>query len=207
MVYKNFILRLFFSIIFISIYILCLYINFELVYYLFFFIYFLVLSEILIYFKTYKLFPLIYIFLSFLFFLMIDFNLNIFLNFNLFLITVITFDIFSYIVGKSYGKNKLINISPNKTIEGLLGGFIFSLLISLMYSLFVEIKINSELVIFITLIIFSAFLGDIIESFYKRKNQLKNSSKLIPGHGGVFDRFDSFLFSIILYSIFTNFYI
>ena len=207
MVYKNFILRLFFSIIFISIYILCLYINFELVYYLVFFIYFLVLSEILIYFKTYKLFPLIYIFLSFLFFLMIDFNLNIFLNFNLFLITVITFDIFSYIVGKSYGKNKLINISPNKTIEGLLGGFIFSLLISLMYSLFVEIKINSELVIFITLIIFSAFLGDIIESFYKRKNQLKNSSKLIPGHGGVFDRFDSFLFSIILYSIFTNFYI
>ena len=207
MVYKNFILRLFFSIIFISIYILCLYINFELVYYLVFFIYFLVLSEILIYFKTYKLFPLIYIFLSFLFFLMIDFNLNIFLNFNLFLITVITFDIFSYIVGKSYGKNKLINISPNKTIEGLLGGFIFSLLISLMYSLFVEIKINSELVIFITLIIFSAFLGDIIESFYKRKNQLKNSSKLIPGHGGVFDRFDSFLFSIIFYSIFTNFYI
>ena len=57
------------------------------------------------------------------------------------------------------------------------------------------------LIFFIFIIIFSAFTGDIIESFYKRKNNLKNSSELIPGHGGFFDRFDSFLFSIIFYSI------
>ena len=47
----------------------------------------------------------------------------------------------------------------------------------------------------------SAFVGDIIESYFKRKNLIKNSSELIPGHGGIFDRFDSFLFSIIIYSI------
>ena len=204
MVYKNFVLRLFFSLIFILIYFLCLYINFEFVYYLIFFIYFLVFFEILIYFQKYKLIPLLYIFISFVFFLMIDFNLNIFLNFNLFLLAVITFDIFSYIVGKSLGKNKFIKISPNKTVEGLIGGLIFSLLISLFYSLFVNIKINLELLIFIKLIIFAAFIGDMIESYYKRKNKLKNSSELIPGHGGVFDRFDSFLFSIIFYSISTN---
>ena len=49
--------------------------------------------------------------------------------------------------------------------------------------------------------IFFAFTGDIIESYFKRKNKIKNSSEMIPGHGGIFDRFDSFLFSIIFYSI------
>ena len=54
------------------------------------------------------------------------------------------------------------------------------------------------------MIIIAAFLGDLLESFFKRKNNLKDSSELIPGHGGVFDRFDSFLFSIIFYSITLN---
>ena len=139
-----------------------------------------------------------------LFFLNIEFSINNLINFNLFLLTVISFDIFSYIIGKSYGKNKLIAISPNKTIEGLLGGIIFSLFFSLLFSLFFKIEINFKLLLFITVIIFTAFLGDIIESFYKRKNNLKNSSELIPGHGGVFDRFDSFLFSIIFYSVSLN---
>ena len=65
--------------------------------------------------------------------------------------------------------------------------------------------INFSLIIFICLIILTAFIGDIIESIFKRINNLKNSSELIPGHGGLFDRFDSFLFSIIFYSISINF--
>tara|TARA_Y100000768_G_C23963505_1_gene676679 strand:+ start:918 stop:1328 length:411 start_codon:yes stop_codon:yes gene_type:complete len=136
---------------------------------------------------------------------MIDFRKEIFLNFNLFILTVITFDIFSYIVGKSFGKNKLTKISPNKTIEGLLGGIFISLFCSLLFSYIFEININTKLVIFILLNISFAFVGDIIESYFKRKNNLKNSSELIPGHGGVFDRFDSFLFSIIFYSISFSF--
>ncbi|MDC3156638.1 phosphatidate cytidylyltransferase, partial [Pelagibacteraceae bacterium] len=124
-----------------------------------------------------------------------------FLSFNLFIILVISFDIFSYIFGFLFGKNKLTKISPNKTYEGLIGGVISSFLISLFFSFFADIILNTQLAIFLILIIFSAFIGDLIESYYKRKNNLKNSSELIPGHGGVFDRFDSFLFSIIFYSL------
>ena len=110
---------------------------------------------------------------------------------------MITFDIFSYIFGKIFGKIKLMKISPNKTVEGLFGGFISSFFLSLLFSYFFNITIDTTLIIFIVLIILSSFLGDILESYFKRKNNLKNSSKFIPGHGGVFDRFDSFLFAII----------
>lgn len=135
---------------------------------------------------------------------MINFKKETFMLFNLFIFSVISFDIFSYLVGKSFGKYKLSKISPNKTVEGFIGGFIISLILSVAYVYYYEMYINVNIFLFIILIIFSAFIGDIIESYYKRKNNLKNSSELIPGHGGVFDRFDSFLFSIILYSISIN---
>ena len=203
--YKNFLLRLLFSTIFISIYIFCIYFNLNYVFYLILIIYFLTLIEIVIYFQKFKLIPILYIFVSFIFFLEIDFSNKYFLKFNLFIIIVITFDIFCYIFGKFYGKNKLIKISPNKTYEGLLGGILVSSLSSLFFSYLFNININLELIIFIFFITLSAFIGDITESYFKRKNNLKNSSEFIPGHGGVFDRFDSFLFSIIIYSIFINY--
>tara|TARA_B100001057_G_scaffold243885_1_gene244229 strand:- start:106 stop:552 length:447 start_codon:yes stop_codon:yes gene_type:complete len=143
----------------------------------------------------------LYIFISFIFFFNIDFNDQYLQKFNLFIFIVITFDVFSYLVGKLIGRNKLIKLSPNKTIEGLLGGIFISSTLSIFFAYFLNINVNSKLLFFILLIITSAFLGDLIESYFKRINHLKNSSELIPGHGGVFDRFDSFLFSIIFYSI------
>tara|TARA_B100000963_G_C22261388_1_gene508688 strand:- start:139 stop:561 length:423 start_codon:yes stop_codon:yes gene_type:complete len=137
----------------------------------------------------------------------INFNQEFFYIFNLFVSIVIIFDVFSYFVGKLYGKNKLIKISPNKTIEGLFGGIFFSFLSSLIFAYYIDLKIDIILISFIILIQFTAFSGDIIESVYKRKNNLKDSSEFLPGHGGVFDRFDSFLFSIIFYSIFIKFYL
>ncbi len=202
MVYKNFILRILFSFIFISIYLLISVIDFTLVFYLIIIIYVSVLTEVFLNFKKYKIIPLVYIFISFIFFILINFNNLIFFSFNLFIFTVISFDIFSYIFGKSFGSRKLIKLSPNKTVEGFLGGFFISLFFTLILAYFYGIKINFEFLCFTVLIIIFAFIGDIIESFFKRKNNLKNSSELIPGHGGIFDRFDSFLFSIILYSIF-----
>ena len=205
MVYKNFLLRCLFSAIILSIYFIIFYINFNLIFYLILFIYFLIILEIFLYFKKYKIIPIIYITFSLICFFSIDFKeLNI-LDFNLLIIIIITFDIFSYFFGKAIGKTKLINISPKKTIEGLVGGIIVSSLFAIIFSFYFEILINIELFMYIVLVIFSSLSGDLIESYFKRKNDLKNSSNIIPGHGGVFDRFDSFLFSIIVYSIFISF--
>ena len=202
MVYKNFLLRSLFSSIFFLIYFFISYINFTYVFYLILLIYFIILIEIILYFKKYKLIPIIYIILSLLFFFNIDFKKIGIIDFNFIIVIIITFDIFSYII---FGKNKLINISPNKTIEGLAGGIIASFSFAITFSYYFDILIDIQSIIFIILIISSSLSGDIIESYFKRKNNLKNSSNFIPGHGGVFDRFDSFLFSIIIYSIFINF--
>ena len=207
MVYKNFFLRLIFSLIFIFVYLICSIINLNYIFYLILIIYTLIVFEICYYFKSYKLIPLIYVLISFIFFFNINFNKEYFTNFNLFILTVITFDVFSYISGKFFGKKKLTKISPNKTIEGLLGGIITSLFFSLYFAFILNLQLNFNLIFFIVMIIISAFIGDIIESFFKRKNNLKNSSNLIPGHGGVFDRFDSFLFSIIFYTVYINSYL
>ena len=203
--YKNFFLRSLFSILFIVSYILITFLNFNFVFYLILFLYLLVFFEIYFYFEKYKLYPLIYIIISLVFFLLVDFNEGNFLKFNIFVFIVVVFDTFSYIIGKTLGKNKLIKISPHKTIEGLIGGIFFSLIFSLILLNFLQFDINITEIIYILFVIIFAFLGDIIESYFKRKNNLKNSSLLIPGHGGIFDRFDSFLFSIIFYSISINF--
>ena len=202
MVYKNFFLRALFSFFFISIYLTINLINYELVFYLILVIYFLIFMEIIYYFEKYKIIPSIYIFISFIFFYIIDFNKEMYLNFNLYIFSVASFDIFSYLIGKLFGSRKLIKISPNKTIEGFFGGLLISMFLSVSLAFFLDIDIDIYLILFVVIIILSAFIGDIIESYFKRKNNLKDSSELIPGHGGVFDRFDSFLFSIIFYSIF-----
>ena len=205
MVYKNFLLRCLFALIILSVYFIVSYFNFNLVFYLILLIYFIIVLEILMYFKKYKFIPIIYITFSLICFLNIDFKDLKILDFNLLIIIIITFDIFSYFIGSAIGKTKLINISPNKTIEGLAGGIIASFSFAITFSYYFDILIDIQSIIFIILIISSSLSGDIIESYFKRKNNLKNSSNFIPGHGGVFDRFDSFLFSIIIYSIFINF--
>tara|TARA_X000000950_G_C13915780_1_gene660934 strand:+ start:709 stop:1332 length:624 start_codon:yes stop_codon:yes gene_type:complete len=203
--YKNFSARLLFSLLFFFIYLLILYINFQFVFYVIILIYFLIFLEIYLNFTKYKIIPIFYLLISFIFFYNINFNNQIILFFNLFIVSIVSFDIFSYLVGNIFGKNQLTKISPNKTIEGLLGGLIFSILISLLFSIYFKLNINLNIITFIILLILSAFIGDIIESYYKRKNNLKNSSEFVPGHGGVFDRFDSFLFAIIFFSISINY--
>ena len=204
MVYKNFFLRIIFSFFFIFLYVLIFYINFTFIFYIIFLLYILIIFEIYLNFKKYKFIPIIYVLISFIFFLSIDFNDQIFLSFNLYIFIVICFDIFSYIFGKLYGNKKLIKLSPNKTVEGFVGGLITTFIASIFLSYFLNFRLDLNTLFFIALIIFSAFAGDIFESYFKRKNILKNSSELIPGHGGIFDRFDSFLFSIIFYSIFIK---
>ena len=205
MVYKNFTSRLLFSFLFIIIYISIIIYKFDLIFYLILLIYALISIEVFLNFKKFKLLPFVYIFFSCTFFLTIDFNANNYNSFNLFIFIVILFDSSSYLVGKIFGKNKLISISPNKTAEGLIGGILLSFFLSFIFADILGFIIDIRFLSFLILIILCAFVGDIIESYFKRINDLKNSSDLIPGHGGIFDRFDSFLFSIIFYSISVNF--
>ncbi len=201
MAYRNLFLRMLFSIMIIFVYLATLYINFEYIYYLIIFLYLIVNLEVLFIFKKITLPIILYILVSFLFCISLDYNYENIIKFNLFIITIITFDIFSYFFGKLYGKNKIFKkISPNKTYEGLIGGISSALFISLAYLYFFGIAININSIFIIIIIIVSSFLGDIIESYFKRVNNLKNSSNLLPGHGGFFDRFDSFIFAIIPYS-------
>lgn len=113
-------------------------------------------------------------------------------------ILIWTNDSFAYIVGKSIGKHKLFErISPKKTIEGFLGGVFFaviaSYIIAIYYIQIAESKIFIWLVIAIIVGVFGT-IGDLIESKFKRIAEVKDSGKIMPGHGGVLDRLDSVIF-------------
>ncbi len=111
---------------------------------------------------------------------------------------VLTFDGFSQISGQLFGKNKLAPFtSPNKTVEGFLGGMI-SVIITMLILIDGYHNFETVLLLMVYGILFSgiALSGDLIASYYKRINKVKDYSKLIPGHGGVLDRFDSFIFTL-----------
>lgn len=107
-------------------------------------------------------------------------------------------DTFAYLTGSTIGKHKiksLESISPNKTIEGFIGGVCGAVILNLIYVNYVNLDKNILLVIIFTAI--AAFLsetGDLVASFIKRKCNIKDYGNLIPGHGGILDRFDSILF-------------
>jgi phosphatidate cytidylyltransferase len=105
------------------------------------------------------------------------------------------FDTTAYFIGKTIGRHKLCpTISPGKTIEGFLGGIICTIALSfpLYYLLGCKVQISLYLWIVAVLTILSQ-IGDILESRFKRQNGVKDSSNLIPGHGGVLDRFDGYI--------------
>lgn len=106
-------------------------------------------------------------------------------------------DIFAFLIGKNFGKNKLIErVSPNKTIEGFLGGFIFTFIAGFFVSNYCQsIQPIQWFAIAIIISIFGV-LGDLIESMFKRQANIKDSSNFIPGHGGFLDRLDSIIFAI-----------
>lgn len=112
------------------------------------------------------------------------------------LFTIWATDSGAYFIGRAIGKRKLWpEISPNKTIEGSLGGVICALIVALLFSLFTEIE-ASFLQLSIIAIVLSIFgqIGDLVESALKRHYEIKDSGMILPGHGGILDRFDSLLF-------------
>ena len=117
-----------------------------------------------------------------------------------------TNDSFAYLVGKNFGKHKLLErISPNKTIEGFIGGMFFTFTLSyFLAQQFTTLSLVQWIVIAGIVSIFGV-LGDLIESMFKRQAGVKDSSNFIPGHGGFLDRFDSVIFAAPFIFIYLQF--
>tara|TARA_B100001964_G_C14093031_1_gene535686 strand:- start:15 stop:650 length:636 start_codon:yes stop_codon:yes gene_type:complete len=114
------------------------------------------------------------------------------------IILVIIFDIASYFFGLKFGRFRILpKISPKKTYEGFISGFILAFILGSLINYYYIIFETPLMIFFIMLILISAFLGDIVESIFKRVSNLKNSSEFLPGHGGFFDRFDSLIMVFI----------
>jgi phosphatidate cytidylyltransferase len=123
-------------------------------------------------------------------------NLKIYLLYSI--LVAILSDIGGLVFGKIFKGKKLTKISPNKTISGSIGSFIFSIfLIPFFYKGQIEQNFLNMLVITIIISLFSQ-LGDLFISFLKRKAKVKDTSDLLPGHGGVLDRIDGIIFAIPL---------
>jgi len=110
-----------------------------------------------------------------------------------------TNDTMAYVVGSRIGKNKMFpRMSPNKTWEGTFGGIIFTVIAALIFYHFLgQLSIVSWIILSLIIGTFGS-LGDIIESMLKRSLSVKDTGNLLPGHGGLLDRFDSFTFHIPL---------
>ena len=158
-----------------------------------------------------KIVGIYYLFFAFsmAYFLRDKFSLGIFI---LILIICIFTDLGGYILGKIFKGPKLIKISPKKTYSGSLGGFVLSIISVIIYIKYTTIGkatyfnllilTNNNLVIdkmfflFILFISLVSQIGDLIISYFKRLEKVKNTGKLLPGHGGLLDRIDGIIFAI-----------
>tara|TARA_B110000967_G_C18489732_1_gene366188 strand:- start:138 stop:488 length:351 start_codon:yes stop_codon:yes gene_type:complete len=105
-------------------------------------------------------------------------------------------DVGGLLIGKIFKGKKLSKISPNKTISGSLGSFIFSLLLVPFFFKYFN-DYNILIIILITVIIsLTSQLGDLLISLLKRKAKVKDTSDLLPGHGGILDRIDGIIFAV-----------
>ena len=159
-----------------------------------------------------KLVGIIFLFLSFYFayILRLEQGFKIFLF--IILISILT-DIGGYIFGKTFKGPKLTNISPKKTYAGLIGSFSLSIIGGLIFVKFmnnfvidiyfnfmsfepIEIKLNLFLLLFISIISLVSQIGDLVVSYFKRLSKIKDTGKILPGHGGLLDRIDGIIFVI-----------
>ncbi len=125
------------------------------------------------------------------------------------IILTICSDIGGYVFGKFFKWKNFTKISPKKTLSGVIGSLIFSLISVLLLGVVVSLIFNFDfsfvfkIKYFILAIIFSisSQVGDLTVSFFKRLEKIKDTGKFLPGHGGIFDRLDSLMFSIIVANI------
>ncbi len=162
--------------------------------------------------KNYYIFGIIFLCISFYLTYSLRNNPNdISLSFFIFVIIIcITTDIGGYIFGKIFKGPKITKISPNKTYSGMIGSYFFAIISSFLLiknSNLIEGKtyeITIELFFLVIIISTTSQIGDFIVSFFKRLSKIKDTGKLIPGHGGLLDRIDGLLFAMPIAYVILN---
>ncbi len=164
-----------------------------------------IFASILAYTKEFnqKLFlPLLYPIASYLFLLSLYISFG--MNSLLWLLVVVAgTDVGAYFVGKRFGSTPFCATSPNKTLEGVFGGIVTAAILGVTFSLD-SVEFWSALVISIIVAIASIF-GDLFESYLKREADVKDSGDILPGHGGILDRTDGYLFGGIVMLVLLRF--
>ena len=153
--------------------------------------------------KNYYLLGIIFIFFSFYSAYFIRYEMvGDFIQFLTILLICISTDIGGYVFGKLFKGPKLTKISPNKTYSGMIGGYILSIILTSFFFKYLHLLKEGtsaifDLNIFLTVLIISTVsqIGDILVSYFKRLSKIKDSGKLIPGHGGILDRIDGMIFA------------
>ena len=132
-----------------------------------------------------------------------DSNIEANILFLIVILICVSTDIGGYIFGKIFKGPKLTKISPNKTYAGMFGGFFLSIIsvnIFINYAELINYRIDAEFThivfILVLLISFVSQIGDLVVSYFKRISKIKNTGKILPGHGGLLDRVDGLIFAI-----------
>lgn len=113
-------------------------------------------------------------------------------------------DIGAYFAGRAWGRRKLApRVSPGKTWEGVAGGLVATLVLGLVFSVWQQLSVggSSVLLLITAVVTLASVLGDLLESMLKRYRQIKDSSQLLPGHGGILDRIDSLTAAVPLFAL------
>ena len=114
------------------------------------------------------------------------------------LLVCVTTDIGGYTFGKIFKGPKLTRISPNKTYSGMIGGYFLSIICSNLYVQEYAVFIQNDIELLTTVLLISSVsqLGDLLISYFKRLSKIKNTGKILPGHGGLLDRVDGIIFAV-----------
>lgn len=113
-------------------------------------------------------------------------------------------DVGAYFSGRALGKHKLaVNVSPKKTLEGLVGGLLLALVVAACVGLHYDVTFarGLELLLLTVVVVVVSVLGDLFESLLKRERGIKDSSNLLPGHGGIMDRIDSLTAAVPVFTL------
>ena len=152
--------------------------------------------------KPYKIYGFIFLIISF--YTFYDLSVDTVGLFFVLIICIST-DIGGYVFGKIFNGPKLTKFSPNKTYAGAIGGYILSLISLIIITSYLDYPFL-PIQFFTTFILISTVsqIGDVTVSYFKRKSKIKNTGKIIPGHGGLLDRIDGMIFAFPIYYLINS---